>query len=287
VLADELDRPDLRGYALMYRGCERLALGEEDGARDIDDAIALLATLPRIDVAVRACVNASGAAFRAGHFGDAEHYVDLGFELGRDAEFVSGEYRLALTRASVRAAGGQWTEAIAELEALLASRGEPGIMAPLARSLLARLLARQARHDDAEAILRDAEAEAPTAEVRVVGPITIARVEAAWLAGTGLDLAARARPVLELASSTANTAIGAELSRYLQRAGLDGAPVQGAPEPWASGLRGDWRESAERWAGRGEPYERALELVAGRDPRGRELLRALGATGTLAALDRR
>jgi DNA-binding winged helix-turn-helix (wHTH) protein/tetratricopeptide (TPR) repeat protein len=292
VLADHIGRPDLRGYALMYQGCERLALGDEEGARDIDDAIAVLDKLPRVDLAVRACVNASGAAFRAGRSADAERYVALGLELGRDSEFVSGEYRLALTRASVRAARGRWGEAVAELESLLASTGEPGIMAPLAGSLLARLLARQSRWAEAEAVLRDAEAEAPETEVRVVGPITIARVEVSWLSGTdaGAGLAELARPVLEQAEATANTAIQAELARYLQRGGAQPGPVRGAPEPWASGLRGDWRESARRWAARGETYEQAIELLAGEDPASaataHDLLRSLGATGTLTALDR-
>ncbi len=61
------------------------------------------------------------------------------------------------------------------------------------------------------------------------------------------------------------TVIRAEMSRYLQRAGVAAEAVEAAPEPWASGLRGDWREAAARWAGRGEPYEQALELVSGED----------------------
>jgi hypothetical protein len=62
----------------------------------------------------------------------------------------------------------------------------------------------------------------------------------------------------------------------------------GAPEPWASGLSGDWRSAATRWAERGEPYEQALELVSSRESgnvrRGVEMLEALGASGALDAL---
>ena len=57
-----------------------------------------------------------------------------------------------------------------------------------------------------------------------------------------------------------------------------------APEPWASGLRGDWRGAASQWAGRDEPYEQALELLSGDEPAraaGRDLLRSLGATAAL------
>ncbi len=50
-----------------------------------------------------------------------------------------------------------------------------------------------------------------------------------------------------------------------------------------------WREAAARWAGRGEPYEQALELVSGEDASsaasGRDLLRTLGASATLAVVE--
>jgi DNA-binding winged helix-turn-helix (wHTH) protein/tetratricopeptide (TPR) repeat protein len=290
VLADQLGRSDLRGYALMYRGSERLAHGDPNGAADLDEAISLLRAFPRHDLVVRACVNASGAAYRAGRFSDAERYVELGLRLSQDAEFFSGEYRLALTRASVRASLGRWSEAVAELRSVLALRGEPGIMEPIARSLLGRLLARQGHSDEADRVLRPAEAPGTDFELRVYGPVTIARVELSWLAGGEDDLLEVADDALVRARTTGNTAILAELSRYLQRAGFSPAPVVGAPEPWASGLRGAWPHAAAQWAARNEPYEQALELATGDDDLARakaaEMLRSLGAHGALTALRR-
>ena len=290
VLADHLGRSDLRGYALMYRGSERLAHGDPNGAGDIDEAISLLRASPRHDLAVRACVNASGAAYRAGRFADAERYVELGLRLSQDAEFFSGEYRLALTRASVRASLGRWADAVAEIRSLLAVRGEPGIMEPLARSLLGRLLARQGHAEEADRVLRPAEALGTDAELRLYGPVTIARVELSWLEGREDDLLRVADDVLVRARATGNTAILAELARYLQRAGFSPAPVVGAPEPWASGLRGAWHQAAAQWAARNEPYEQALELATGDDHLARakaaEMLRSLGAHGALAAVRR-
>ena len=290
VLADQLGRADLRGYALMYRGSERLARGDQNGAADIDDAISVLRSFPRHDLAVRACVNASGAAYRAGRFADAERYVELGLHLAEDTEFFSGEYRLALTRASVRASVGRWPEAVVELRGLLALRGEPGIMEPLARSLLSRLLARQGHAEEADRVLRPAEASGTEAELRLYGPVTIARVELSWLAGRDGDLLAMADDALTRATATRSTVILAELARYLQRAGFTTAPVAEAPEPWSSGLCGDWRHAAAQWGERNEPFEQALELASGDDLASRakasDLLRSLGADGALAALRR-
>src|SRR5262249_23932947 len=262
--------------------------GAPTGAAAREEPTPRLRPSPGRARAGRAGVNASGAAFRAGRFADAEQYIELGLRLSQDAEFFCGDYRLSLTRASVRASLGRWPEAVAELKALLALRGEPGIMEPLARSLLARLLARQGHLEEAGEVLTSAEAPSTGTELRVHGPVTIVRVELSWLAGADEDLLALADDALTRARSTGNGAILAELSRYLQRAGCSPPPVIGAPEPWASGLRGAWRDAAAQWALRHDPYEQALELAAGDDDgaraRAAELLRSLGADGALRML---
>ena len=288
ALADQLGQRDLRGYALMYRGSERLATGDTAGSRELDEAIAILSASARTDFAVRACVNAAGAAYRSGRFDVAERYVEQGLQLAKGTEFFSGEYRLSLTRAAVRVSRGRWPEAEAELRALLTAGGEPGIMEPLARCLLARILGRQGHHDEARDLATTAYAVAGhTDEARLLGPIAIADVETRWLAGDDTNLADVARRPLTLAVATGNHTIAAELSRYLRWAGLDTPDVPAAPEPWASGLRGDWHTAASLWQRRGEPYEEALELVSGgatSASRGIELLRSLGAEATIAAV---
>ena len=183
ALAEQLGRTDLRGYALMYQGGERWALGDAGGRADIDEAVGLLRSFPRTDLVVRACVSGSGAAYRAGRFEEAEGYVELGLDLARDTEFESGVYRLSLTRACVRASAGRWADAEAELQDLLSRPGEPGIMTPLARSVLARLLARQGRFADAEGILAPAERAASPDEVRVLGPVVLAATRAGLAVG--------------------------------------------------------------------------------------------------------
>ena len=78
----------------------------------------------------------------------------------------------------------------------------------------------------------------------------------------------------------------AELARYLARAGLPAEPFDGCPEPWAAGLRGDWRAAAEGWADAGDPYEQALELTGSGDARtvaeGLRILDTMDAAGAAA-----
>ena len=78
----------------------------------------------------------------------------------------------------------------------------------------------------------------------------------------------------------------AELLRYLARAGLPAEPFDGCPEPWAAGLRGDWRAAAAAWAAAGDPYEQALELIESGEPEptleGLRILDGLGAAAPAA-----
>ena len=159
-------------------------------------------------------------------------------------------------------------------------------MEAFARCLLARVMARRGEHEGAQELVALARGAATGSnERRLVGPVAIAAVETSWLAGRSADLVELAEPALAGGAGAADHTIAAELSRYLQWAGVDRPGVGAAPEPWASGLRGDWRAAAARWRKRGEPYEEALELLSGDEPdassRGVELLRALGAAGTL------
>jgi hypothetical protein len=59
---------------------------------------------------------------------------------------------VALTLEAVHVARGQWAEAEAGLRDLIDRAGEPGIMRPLARAVLARVLARRGDDTGADAV---------------------------------------------------------------------------------------------------------------------------------------
>ena len=66
ALADQLGQHALRGYALMYRGSERLASGDSAGSRELDEAIVSLMSDPvrraRLGAAARALVETNRGA---------------------------------------------------------------------------------------------------------------------------------------------------------------------------------------------------------------------------------
>jgi DNA-binding SARP family transcriptional activator/tetratricopeptide (TPR) repeat protein len=286
ALCDELDRDDLRAQALCYLGTGRLAQGDPRGSEDLEDAIAMGATETRLETRVRTYVNAAGSAYRAGRLHDAQRYVTAGLRLAADGEFAAGQYRLHLTSAAVSASAGDWDRAIAELRDLVTSPGKPGVMALLARSLLARLLAR--RGDPESSTVLEEALRNPTAgaDSYVAGPLAVAQVEAGWLNGTLRHVPAGVRKAMELAAVAKHTAMSGELGVYLRRAGHDVTVPADVPEPWAAALAGRWREAAAAWKQLGEQYELAVELTWSGNKEARSdglaMLRRLGASATVS-----
>lgn len=291
-LADELDSPYLRCHALQYRGTGRLALGDARGLDDVARAVQLARVDPRDELPVRACVNAAGGSYRFGRLEEAERYVAIGLDYAEGGEFTAGAYRLELTLQGIRMSRGDWNEAEVGLQALVDWPGDPGLMQPLAAALLCRLLARRGRIDPARRVLAPAlDRAAGSDEIALVGPVTTAAVELAWLAGDVDSMPAIARTALELADEVGRRTVPSELARYLRRAGHDVAGPPAPVGPWAAGLAGRWAEAASAWEALGNRYERALERTSSDDAAdvaaGIAELTALGATATVAALEDR
>ena len=177
----------------------------------------------------------------------------------RRARPPAGEgHRVLLRRVPPRAhaglrpasAAGSGREAESELRSLLSSDGEPGIMEPFARCLLARVMA-PARRPRGRAGAGGAGARRRH-RVQRTPPRRTGRHrrgrDAAGSRGRSADLVelaepapgrrGRARPTTRSPPSSPATCSGPAWT---------GPGVGAAPEPWASGLRGDWRAAAAQW----------------------------------------
>jgi hypothetical protein len=286
-LCDRLDRDDLRAQALCYLGSGRLAQGDPRGSDDVERAIAMGATETRLETRVRSYVNAAGSAYRAGRLPDAERYVAAGLRLAADGEFAAGQYRLHLTSAAVSASAGDWDRAIAELRQLVTSPGKAGVMALLARSMLARLLARRGDPEASRVLDEALHDPIGAGDSYVAGPLAVAQVEVGWLTGTLDGVPPAVWKALELAADTGHTAMQGELSVYLRRAGHEVIVPTDVPGPWGPALDGRWREAAAAWKELGEHYEQAVEMAwTGEDDKARAaglgMLKDLGAKATVS-----
>jgi tetratricopeptide (TPR) repeat protein len=290
-LAERLDRDDLRTHALNYRGTARLALGDVEGATDLERSVALASKQPQIEYVMRAYVNASGGAYRAGRFDQAIKYIEEARRAGEgEGEFFAGEYRIDLTEAAVLASKGEWSRAVTLLTSLWERPGEPGIMRPLAGLLLGRLLARQGEDRGAECVEEAARLAADADDIHLVGPLAAAQIEIEWLEGRQA-VPRLAEVALKSAVETGHATTYGEVVRYLQRIGARETPQQpllSVPEPWASGLMGDVGRSAAEWKRLGERYEAAVETALDDDlavaAGGRAELERLGALATVLAI---
>jgi tetratricopeptide (TPR) repeat protein len=287
-IGHRLGRNDIAAQAYCYLGDARLAGGDVRGADDLERAISLAGSDSRVETRVRCYVNAAGGSYRTGRLDDAERYVVAGLRVAADGEFFAGQYRLRLTAAAVRASRGDWDGAVTDLRALVNTPGEPGVMAALARSILARLLARRG-DQEAGAVLRVALTDlAATDDTFVSGPLEVAQVELGWLDGSLGDLTDEARRALDRAEHVGHKTVRAELCAYLRRAGIRVPSPVDAPGPWAPTLAGRWQEAANAWASLGERYERAVVLATAPDgvaqAQGLRMLRELGAVATIPAV---
>jgi DNA-binding SARP family transcriptional activator len=290
ALCERLGRNDLCAQALCYLGSNRLAQGDARGADDLERALATTSADPRLETRARILVNAAGSAYRAGRRPEALRYVAAGLRAAADSEFAAGQHRLHLTSAALAASAGPWDHAVAELRRLVASPGKPGLMALLARSLLARLLARRG-DPDAQRVLAEALADPrAAADSYVAGPLAVAQVELGWLAGVADPVTPAVRAAWEMAERSGHTAMLGELAGYLRRAGCAVPPTTDIPRPWAFALTGRWREAAAGWRELGERYEEAVELALSDDDDAREAglaaLDELGARATVARVSR-
>jgi hypothetical protein len=161
-------------------------------------------------------------------------------------------------------------------------------MAPLARSILARLLARRADPRAGEVLAEAWVDPRRTQSAYVSGVLEVVGAELGWLDGTLAD----ARPATVLALRQAAEAgfavVAAELTAYLRRAGVPVDAPADPPGPWAATLDGPVGEAVAAWQRLGERYECAVVQAtsgdAGLVDEGLATLDRLGAVATLPAV---
>jgi DNA-binding CsgD family transcriptional regulator/tetratricopeptide (TPR) repeat protein len=160
---------------------------------------------------------------------------------------------------------GRWTEATEiAAEVLRQPRSSPmsRIMALVA---LGRVRVRQG-HPESGIVLDEAlQLAAQTGELQRLGPVRVARAEAAWLAGNDECVVAEARETLDLVLQHKHRWLVGELAFWLWRAGALTTAPPAAFEPFALQIAGQWSQAAARWTAAGCPYEAAWALAESGD----------------------
>jgi ATP/maltotriose-dependent transcriptional regulator MalT len=241
----------------------------------------------------RAYTNLAWQAFEQRQYPLAARYLDEGIRYCTEHDLDTWRLYLLVAQARADFEQGRWTEATSTVEVVLrdprtapvgrinalavlgrvrARRGDPGVWPPL---------------DEALALAT------ATGELQRLGPVAVARAEAAWLQGDPAAARAVVEDALDLAERTDGYAwLAGELAFWLWRlGGPDRLPTRGLPdgaaEPFALQMAGTWAAAADRWRALGCPYEAAAALAdSNQEPQLRQALTELERLGArpLAAL---
>jgi DNA-binding CsgD family transcriptional regulator/tetratricopeptide (TPR) repeat protein len=282
LTADLEDRLDLRSLALNYRAISECAAGGQPDLADLHEAIRLALEGGHLELAARAYTNLSFELMLSREPSQRVlPALDEALAFLEDHDFPAHAFDVRARQATVRFALGHWAEAERELRALRATTDQHGLIDLVALESLTRIALRRGDADAGPLIASAWGLALRSGATPYVGLIGVIRLEQAWLESDPEQ--ARER-LAELPLARLRPRLRAEALRYAQLAGVPVELPTDLPEPWASGLRGDWRAAAAGWRADGRPYELAVELLAsGEVDAGLEALRGFDELGAAPA----
>ncbi|MGH3999268.1 MAG: LuxR C-terminal-related transcriptional regulator, partial [Pseudonocardiaceae bacterium] len=270
----DLDRPDLVALCLNYLGVAGADLGQPAALEHLRESLAMARKAGFDEYAARAYTHLGEILYRLGRYGELAECLDAGLAFTRERGFWPHAYNLEVHRCLLLVRRGAWSAAEDGLRGLVGGIKDPGMLYVYSAPALGRLLARQGDPDAEKLLITSWERALAQRSLLGLSHAGIALTEWAWLTGQ-TDRARAVRDVLLPRTQRPGAApLRGELLRYLARAGLvrtdsstdSSTDFAGCPQPYAAGLRGDWRAAADSWGRIGDPYERALELAESGEP---------------------
>lgn len=258
ALSRRTGRADLEALALNYRGIVRAVRADTDWAQDLVDSISIARRTGNLEARARGYTNIIAYQGLTGAWEHAEGWIAEALPFLADHDFAGHRFTIVAHHAMLLVRHGHWAEAEERVRSLRSLVDDGGILDALALSVLAHLAVRRG-DPDADSLLERAWARATHASAsHYVGPIASLPIHHAWLSGHSED-------VPRLVEATREVALEpwcrAEVARFARFAGHPVAIDAPVPEPWRSGLAGDWQGAADQWQQKGDPYMRALELA--------------------------
>jgi DNA-binding CsgD family transcriptional regulator len=268
-LAERLGQTEILVHALNNVGTVDWCQGRPAGQRTLERSLALALADGLEEHVARAYTNLAFSALNLRDYPLAARYLDEGIRYCTERDLDTWRLYMLASQARWDFEQGRWTEATRTVETVLRDPRTAQISRIEALAVLGRLRARRG-DPGAWPPLDEALALATgTGELQRLGPVAVARAEAAWLEG---DPAA-ARAVVEDALDLAGRAAGqtwpwptGELAFWLWRlGGPDRLPTRGLPDGAAESFRlqmaGALEAAADRWRALGCSYEAAATLA--------------------------
>ena len=291
AIARALDDKSLLSYCLNSRGCMTITFAEdssaaEAGLADLREAIGLAEAADHEEQTARGYSNLIDALISQQRYAEAEDRYRTAFvyaenhDLGNYGNCMRGGFGRVLDHT------GRWDE----LQELMSFDLHHRQLSPINRMSplwLLGLTSVRRGHDEHAALIDEAlDLAEQTEEPLWIAESSLARLEAAWLAGD------RDRAVVEAERSRAahhrgalDPPIAGSLAVWVRRLGLpDLGPARVSP-PYRLQLDGDWRGAAGAWSELVCPYDAGLALLDSGDADAvREAIALFDKVGSVATI---
>jgi DNA-binding CsgD family transcriptional regulator len=260
-LGQQLGAHDVVIRATTDIGTAELFDGAPGGLARMEDLLASAGEAGLVDQVGRIYVHLLWPAMTMRNYTITEKHLALGLQHCSDHGLeLWGQY-LHAYGARVALDTGRWDDAADGAKAVLRVPRCSTMLRILALVVLALVRARRG-DPEVRTLLDEAWALAEqTGELPRIGPVAVARAEAAWLLGRPDEIVEATDAALHLAVSRESTWRVGELLSWRRRVGVRDEVAVELRGPFAAQIAGDWREAARQWTQIGCPYEAALALA--------------------------
>ena len=264
-LAERLDAREVLVHALNNVGTAEGKVDAAAGYVRLERSLELAREADLEEHVVRAYTNLSSTALDEHRYAVCEAYADEGIAYATERDLDSWRLYMLGTRAVAALAQGRWDEAADIAGEVVRSARAAAIHRAPSLVVLGHVRARRgdpevwAALDEALALVE------PIGELQRLAPVAVARAEAALFEGRPEVVDAETQAAYRLALDRGSGYEIGELAWLRREAGVDEPAPQGAAEPWAFMLAGEWSRAAEAWTTLGSPYEAALALGRSHD----------------------
>jgi DNA-binding CsgD family transcriptional regulator/tetratricopeptide (TPR) repeat protein len=265
ALAEEIGEQEIAVHALNNLGTALMAKGDASGQAHLERSLRLALELGLEEHVARAWTNLASAADNNLQFAASDRYVDEGIAYATEHDLDAWRVFLMAGRAEGHFNRGEWSAAAGDAAWLIGNPAVPVVTRVPALTTLGLIGVRRGDPGGAELLAEALRLAAPSGDLSSVGPIRVARAEAADLAGDRRGASAEVRAILDLAARQGDPLLRSELAYWLWRVGEPVADLGEVAEPFASQIAGDWRGAAVAWEERGLPYEAARARTEGDD----------------------
>lgn len=263
-IAARFDAKPVLVHAMTNVGTAMMGFEDPEGFAMVEEAVRLARQEGLHDDVSRALTNLACEHLDRCDQVNAERYIVEALEFTSDHDLIGMERYLRARKAQLALERGDWSTV--EQDATAAS-DHPGAVTPakiVAKTLIGLVRARQG-NDPWPALNEALELSERTGELQRLGPVRIARAEAAWLIGDLEQTSFEAKQVYEIALSERLRWMAGHLATWLHRAGHDVGDTSSLAEPFVPEITGNGRAAAAIWHERGYPLEEARALESAGD----------------------